>query len=261
MAQPLQLYGWSTRQLEAVAGLLTPAWDAWCAAWGIAHTGPPACEPFTAQHGMASWTMAAGLDGRNAWLHETSSAQLGRSLFGLQNEPRTAAAREVVQACLDDLRRMVSEALALVASSGAAAVDTLPAAGRWDGSVIFAFPLTGQFPLQLVLNAACVAGLVPIKANGVATLEAPRAKLIALETALAGQALRLTIELNACELDLGTLRELDVGDVLPLKHALETPARVLGDGGRHVCDAYLGRTGSRKAAELARGITIDEEMP
>jgi len=60
----------------------------------------------------------------------------------------------------------------------------------------------------------------------------------------------LDVELEGCELEVGALQGLQVGDVVRLSHGLQSPASVR-HAGMSFCSAYLGRRGGRKAVELA----------
>ena len=70
--------------------------------------------------------------------------------------------------------------------------------------------------------------------------------------ALADRKVSLRIELSSCELDLGCLEGLHVGDIVPLAHSLDAPLRVSTAQGTRICEGYLGRQAGVKVIELVR---------
>jgi flagellar motor switch protein FliM len=77
-----------------------------------------------------------------------------------------------------------------------------------------------------------------------------RDALVVATAALAERPLELHVELEGCELDVGALQDLQVGDVVRLAHGLDRPVCVR-HAGASLCHAYIGRRGNRKAVELA----------
>jgi flagellar motor switch protein FliM len=63
--------------------------------------------------------------------------------------------------------------------------------------------------------------------------------------------LPLQVRLEACEVDIGRLQDLQPGDVVRLPHRLDAPAAVVGPGGQPLFGGYLVRRRGRKAVELA----------
>ena len=247
---PRKLYAWTNAQLDLVAGTLTRSWDLWLRDWGPEAAGPLRCRPATAGDAKAGWQPAAHGGERRAWLAAQTLQVVGAALFNSPHMTEAGAARRVAADAFADLRACIAAALKLVpVLSDAEAVD--PATGPWCGSVAVELPLAGH-SLCLMLNAPCVAGLLPPAVPADAPGRLGAADLVAPQAAMSGQIVALKVELSACELDVGTLQSLRIGDVLPLSHSLDEPARVLGPGDQHVCDAYLGKQGSRKAAELTR---------
>jgi hypothetical protein len=249
---PRPLYGWTAHQLAGLAARADAPWQAWIQAWGLEGAGAVEARALTREP-AARWVLAWEGGGRRAWLQAGAADVLGAGLFALQGLPRTPVARAVADAAAADAVRALAQALGLEVRTPAASGP--PPDGAFDGAVHLALPLAGE-ALRVVLDAACVAALVE---PAPAAAAPPRAPLVALEAALARRRLRLQVELGACELDLGTLQGLRVGDVLPLPLGLDAPARMLDAGGQHLCDAYIGRQGGSKAVELARIETFNEE--
>ena len=98
--------------------------------------------------------------------------------------------------------------------------------------------------LRLFLNGPCVA-----KAIGARASDGGSSRLAPVVEGISQLAVRASVELAGCEIDLGDLQALKVGDILRVPHALEQPMLVqVGD--RPVCAAYLGRRGNSRAVEL-----------
>jgi hypothetical protein len=199
------------------------------------------------EDGASRWLPAGQHTDQRLWLAGATQAALGAALFALRHHSNAEAAHSVAAAAFDDLRHTMAAVLQM-APTQAALQGEGPLTDIWCGCVAVELPLAGH-PLRMMLNAACVAQLAPaVRAPG----ETGAPGLVALEVAMSGQIVTLKVELGACELDIGTLQSLRIGDVLPLAHALDAPARVFAAGNQHVCDAYLGKQGSRRAAELTR---------
>jgi hypothetical protein len=196
------------------------------------------------------WQPAGSSGEQRIWLPTQAQQALGVALFDLPEPADAQAARSVVAAAFSDLRSAMAAALKLVPADADLPAEH-PATGAWCGCVAVELPLAGH-PLRMMLNASCVAAIVPPAATVGTPGGMAMADLVAPAAAMSGQVVTLKVELAACELDIGTLQSLRVGDVLPLSHALDAPARVLAAGDQHLCDAYLGKHGSRKAAELTR---------
>lgn len=245
-----KLYAWTTEQLGVVADVVAGPWNLWLRDWGLQEMGPLRCRAATPDDAAVRWLPAVNSGERRIWLAAQSQQTLEAALFALPHPSKAEAARSVSAAAFADLRSAIVAALELVPADMGLREDE-PATSTWSGSVAVELPLAAR-PLLMMLNALCVAAIAPAPKTVRTPGDVNTVELIAPQAAMSGQILRLKVELSACELDIGTLQSLRVGDVLPLPHSLESPARVLAAGNQHVCDAYLGRQGSRKAAELTR---------
>lgn len=258
MTEVTRLYGWTERQLDAVAAKIAPVWADWLADWGVKIDAPLRCSAAEAGEQEAGWVVIAHEADRRAWLVAASAESLiGAALFGAHQPPKPSAASSVADQALRDLMNRLSAALKLEPVDRRPASD-LPPRGAWSGTVLVALPFPR--PLRLLLNAACVAAIAPATAAAAqASSGTRRCELVPLESAIARQLVRLKVELHACELDLGTLQALHVGDVVQLPHALDVPVQVLSAERQLLCAGYLGRLGSRKAIELVRSRNMKEE--
>jgi len=78
-----------------------------------------------------------------------------------------------------------------------------------------------------------------------------RGALSPLQQALAGSRVALQVHLADCELAVGSLHDLQIGDVVPLPHPLRSPLQVRDGDGRPVFSALLARSRGCKAVQLA----------
>lgn len=248
---PTRLYAWTNAQLGALVDTLEGPWNLWLQGWGLQAAGQLLCRPAAPDDAVAGWQPAGHGGDQRAWFAAQAQEAIGQALFALPHPSATGTvAPSVGSAAFADLRSAMAAALELVPADAGLQGDQ-PATGPWCGCVAVELPLAG-YPLRMMLNASCVEAAVPAATAADAQRGTGGVGLVSPEAAMSGQILTLKVELDACELDIGTLQSLRIGDVVPLSHPLDAPARVLAAGDQHVCDAYLGKQGSRKAAELAR---------
>jgi hypothetical protein len=131
----------------------------------------------------------------------------------------------------------------------------------WSGALLVSLPLCGD----VLLDAALVRAVLPARpvAAGAAGARAP---LVPLHRAAAALTLPLQVRLEACEVDIGNLQDLQPGDVVRLPHRLDAPAAVVGRDGQPLFGGYLVRRRGRKAVELApvaaaATVTVQEGTP
>jgi flagellar motor switch/type III secretory pathway protein FliN len=124
----------------------------------------------------------------------------------------------------------------------------------WSGSVVAHLPLSAGVCVSVLLNASCAKSLQATQAGSVSpsSRRGAAAKPERIEIALAPRKVELRVELNACELELGALQDLRIGDVVPLPHLLEAPLQVRLTQGSSVCAGFLGKHAGFKAIELVR---------
>lgn len=243
------LVAWRTRQTQALSAAIESVLADWRRAWGLGG-GVPAvqCEPATAKAVLdPQWkALCAG----QAWLLSPAAgeAKLARLLFGAGG----AVAGDVAAECARDLADRLAAVFGPAAgiSSSMARDVPLPGLGQpWSGALHAELPGTPGWSLLLgpeAVQAWCrQAGL-----QGDAT-PTQRDPLCSAADALGRRGLALEVRLSGCELGLGELQGLRVGDVVRLGHALQDPVRLVDGEGRGVFDAYLVSQQGRKAVELA----------
>ncbi|WP_145979323.1 FliM/FliN family flagellar motor switch protein [Ramlibacter tataouinensis] len=247
------LMWWTDSQLNDVAGRVRLAWAQWAAEWACETRGgdrvvaAPAHESNVEEE--PQWLPLGSHGDGGAWIAPAGHPQQGvRSLlFG--REPATRETIADVVACrawdelLGRLRSGLRQQDALDASPPDAHLHR-----PWSGAVVVTFG--GQASWRLLLEAACVGAVaapLPTAERGATH----RPALVPMQQAIAPHPLPLCVEITGCDLDLGSLAGLRVGDILPLPHPLDRPLMVSMTGGTPLCNGFLGRQGSLKAIELA----------
>lgn len=247
-ARPLQ--AWTGQQLDALAAALGRALADWRAAWGLAGDAPALrCEAATSEAALRSgWVpLAEGVAG--AWLHvpADAGARLQRDLFG---DAGGALAATVAQECAHDAGQRLAAVLRLPPEP-AAELQPPPGTGLpWSGAV--QAELAGTPGWSLLLGAAAMRAWCAqrgLRAQDTPARAAPEPLCSAAE-ALGARTLPLDVRLAGCELDLGTLQGLQIGDVVRLSHRLDAPARLTDAGGKTLFDGFLVAQKGRKALEL-----------
>ena len=247
-----RLVAWNAQQLSALGRGIGAALSAWGADWGLgaAWLAAVECKAATAAGNEAApWCWMAGSGDAAVWRWWTSREpeQLASALFGgsVQLTPMVA---EIGQACWDDaVRRLRS---LLLAQEGDAPADpsgwTL---SSWSGAVIVGLPWGARLLLGPALVRRVLAALPAEPRPAVSPPSRP--PLSALDRALADTPVQLQVQLDGCDLDVGTLQDLQIGDVLRLRHGIDAPAAVACTDGVPLFHGFLARSRGRKAVELA----------
>src|SRR5207253_1329251 len=137
----------------------------------------------------------------------------------------TPVVRSVVETCRSDAGLRLATALHLAA--GARCSSTTPHAGPWSGDVLVTLP----WGAQMLLEAGLVDALLKRRSDrNPATNRLAATPLVPVCDALADTELTLRVELAPCELGLGALQALQVGDVVRLQHGVGQPATVIDAG-------------------------------
>ncbi|MCG2594958.1 FliM/FliN family flagellar motor C-terminal domain-containing protein [Ramlibacter sp. XY19] len=224
----------------------------WCTAWGLDVDGARVrCRSVTLTLEPGSWTCFESEGAPCAWLAQEpeDASPLLRSLF-----PGSVAhgplARAVASACRQDLLLRLTSFLGISAAESGGPPP--PAIAR-AGSGALEVEISGVLATRLVMSHELAGARWSTATRKAGSL--PSHPLVPATTAMASRALALEVQLDGCELEVGTLRGLQVGDVVRLDHALVRPAS-LRHGDAALCSAYLGRRDHRKAVELATGVTV-----
>lgn len=244
------LRAWRASQLAALERGLQASLHEWAQAWSIeAVEGEVRCEPACPSDGSAAWSTLGARAGGPAWIAEPPElkARIASALFATP-DAQTPVVRRVCAACMRDLRERLVANLQLAAPDAAcSAVPTHAEWGAWSGAVQARL----CFDVQLLLAGEAVVAVLGQGCAMAPSERDPSAPLVAVPDAMADVRVPMAVHLGACAVGLGTLRGLQVGDVMHLGHGLEEPVQVRDGLGRALFDAFLSREGKHKAVELA----------
>jgi hypothetical protein len=248
--QPLMngqpLVAWADTQRAGAASTLALASRAWTQSWFDSPDSPAPAVCIDAEHAAdGSWELLGRTAGRCAWIRGVDRAMLEERLFGDTGATSSRIVADVAQRAHAALRAELSRAAGVIEEpDGTPAPASLFA--RWSGAVVVR--LSGPLYIEILLDASCMRELVGTPSTRPQEAGTP---LSCVADAMAGYTLSLSIELSGCELTLGELSQLRVGDAITLPHGVDQPLHVR-TANEYICAAYLGRSGDRKAVELAR---------
>jgi hypothetical protein len=245
---PAALIHWSVAELAAAAAVLHGVVRAWAADWGVRlepaeqSTCGPAKEDDISSKACPLGSSAVGA----AWRIATCGTALGHRLFSRDVADGSLAA-QVVEACERDAWVRIRNALDLRDDRTDGFPPLANLCRAWAGTARVNLPLG----LCMLLTAPLVNAL--LKEQGVARAKVSPARdaLIPVREALANTSYPVQVQLDGCEIDMGALSDLQVGDVLRIRHSLDAPAAVLGPGEVALFQGYLARCRGRRAIELA----------
>jgi hypothetical protein len=264
-ARPLQW--WSPPQHEALAQRLQPLWSEWTGEWlALAPSGdaPVRCraahdEPALAGRG---WTRFGARGEASAWVAGTDGpvarveeVMFSRGQGAAAGPATTGVASAVASTAWGELARRLRESLSLDLADEPSASPEASTFTHWSGSVVVTLHGAAGTSLSILLNGASVLSLLPstpATPSPSDKVSSARPSLTRLDGALAARKLPIRVELVGCELDLGSLQGLRVGDVIPLAHPLDAPLLVSIGQGTPLCVGFLGRQAGAKAIELVR---------
>lgn len=250
---------WTEDRLRALAACIDIVLAGWKRAWGLpASASATVCAPATARDEFPRPRSLGRNGDAAAWLLESGarSCQLAARLFS--GDPETGSiAADVARACESDLLSRLRAALAL--QEGAPDVPPREARRPWSGWVLARPPGNAV----LLLSPEVVRSVVDVPAPALPARRRafPGEALVPVQDAFARSGVRVRVELEECELDLGVLNELQCGDVLRLKHRLDAPAVARHAQGDILFGGYLVRRGGRRALELKPHAAAGGEQP
>ena len=246
----------SDTALDAVAGPLRRAVEAWCAAWGIATSNMDFdCKRAWEAQAVcpdASWRAARSRGDETWWCACTPewNLQLRHVMFPLGvAEPWQASQTGMADEAADAASEALFESLSGIAQGGAPVAP--PAAAWLRGAGVVALRLgLGKQSMYVMISQTAVARLTQQMGHAAGRL-APLATVNYLH-ALRNISLSLPLEIGRAEVGLGSLMLLGVGDVIRLDTLADRPLTVMGPGGDALFDAYLGLADQKVALEVVR---------
>jgi hypothetical protein len=246
------LVAWTDTQRAGAASMLALAWRAWMQSWFDADdSGAPATLCVDAEEVTdEGWELLGRTADRCAWIRGVDRAVLEQRLFGEPGATKSRIVADVARRAHAALRTELSRAAAVASEES----DGVPAPAalfvRWSGAAVVR--LGGPLEIEVLLDYGCMRELVGT--HSTRRDVAATAALASIVDAMAEHKLTLSIELSGCELTLGELSQLRIGDAITLPHGLDEPLHARA-AGQSLCAAYLGRSHDHKAIELARNPT------
>ncbi|MFZ6747090.1 FliM/FliN family flagellar motor switch protein [Undibacterium sp. JH2W] len=266
---PLQkMRWWSAQHLDLISGRFDALNAAWDKDW-LASGESKATRTLLASEGSAgikesaSWRVFYQSDTPFFWLQlptkhldhvqETLFTNAGSTTGGSRSKGNVG--KSVASSAWEDYLLKLTELL--VPANTDMKIDA-PAQylyKAWSGAVQVPLQWCGM-TLMLLLSQACVEQLL---GKDLLNAEAekrsmshkpPRSRLAPLMQAVQHKKVRIRVELSPCEIEIGNLQQMQVGDVIPLPHGLEQALQVKFANGGILCEAYLGVQGQKKAIEL-----------
>lgn len=266
------MHAWSSADRDKLVLTVQMALARWATDW------PPASAPsepeVTTQNAHARdlssrvWHAGTSADVWWSWSDakgrgETPRRAIAALLFDAADAGTSEAgiAQELAKDAWPALWQALAGALSIAADPADHAQRDLPCVvgvnvvRPFGGSLIVHMAL-GDHVLHLLMDGSRVAQAIGSQSAKGAIDSAAHAITETLPRALADHRVDLQLELDAFEIDFATLGDLRVGDVLVTGHPLVVPATVRGPvtpphaARASVCQAFLGRQGPFRAAEL-----------
>lgn len=246
----IPLRPWRAASLARLAGLLDATLQCWAADWGVPAQEIPRvrCAAASACEERDGWSECGRNAAGAAWLRCSPREHALPAAAWLGDDAQTTPVVAAVTALArqDALERLVG-ALGLEPASG----DLGPPPDcwwSWSGAVIADLPGGDRLLLSAPAFASATGTPDPVRKRG---------PLVRCRDAIAGQPMRLHVELEGCEVALAELASLQLGDVLRLCHATAAPACVRGAAGEVLFDGWLARSRGRRAVELVARAAAD----
>jgi hypothetical protein len=244
-----KLRRWAPGQVESVRLRLAEALKAWTADW----IGGPPPEEITVAVVGAPASPLPGAPLEASWYFDSASrahpsAALACALFGPAGSQGEIAAR-TAQAAWDDWLVQLKALHVRLEPHPRSTRQDMPV-NPWATALRVSLPWCGE-PLRLILPEGVVAALLGEQRSAAAPRNTgAAAPITGLGQALGNERIALRVLLADAELSLGQLASLQIGDVIPLRHRVDRPARILTSDGATLCDGWLGQSGGHLAVEL-----------
>lgn len=241
-----KLQAWRDAELHQLASALHEAMLGWRRDWGLAADpgGRVDCAPAD-DCGQEEWQPLGAHAAPGAWVHWSDVARSElQSLFGA-SAVCTALTAESATECGRDAARRLAQALQLEPGADSDGQPQI-ACGKWSGAVL----ATLACGSRVLVAAACLQRVLRTSACSTRPPRPALPLLSPLLEAASGCEARIEARLADCELDLATLRRLQIGDVVRLPHPLARPLGVRAPGDAPVFDGFLARSGAYRALEL-----------
>jgi hypothetical protein len=257
---------WDPGQLAEIARCLQAALSNWARDWipgGVPASSPYICT-FAHERPECSalhWDSIGTRNQAAAWVEvrDDPVVHIQQAIFGAEHHSpaptrqQGGIAHAVANRAWAALADSLCDCLSLDSDHRQAHADRA-LFKPWSGGVVASSSSVGPLFHSVLLNAECVRALLRSHASHMTPPARARQVPIrvTVEEALADHKLPIQVQLAGCELDLGILQSLRVGDIVPLPHHLDAPLLVSTPAYGTFCAGFLGRQAGWKAIELLR---------
>jgi len=128
----------------------------------------------------------------------------------------------------------------------------------WSGAIVFE-AISNSMKCYLVLNSEMVNFLAKPRRKS-EKISSVKPELSAVSSAIDSKKIVFPVELLGCELDIYTLQNLQIGDVIRLPHGLDEAVILKTESGDVFSTGYLGRINTKKAIEVVSGNVSSHEL-
>ena len=259
---------WAAGQLDLICKKIDAVNADWSKDWlanGESHSAQAklASVSLNKQETLAVWRQVSGAGAQVFWMqipprHLEHLQDVMFSASGstsISSKSKGAIGKSVASQAWEEYLGKLSDLLSPAQVDMSAGVPPQNLFKAWSGAVQLEMQWCGV-KLVLVLNQACVEQLLgpDVLAEGENKRKllrtAPTSKLHSIAQAVQHKRVRIRVELSPCDIELGNLQQIQVGDVIPLPHGLEQPLQVKFASGEALCLAFLGTRENKKAIEV-----------
>ncbi|MBC3911118.1 FliM/FliN family flagellar motor switch protein [Undibacterium umbellatum] len=259
---------WVAAQLDLISKKIDMVNADWSKDWlatGESHSvlASLASASTKKQETSAGWRQVSGEGAQVFWMQTPPRhlEHLQDALFSasesapVSSKSRGATGKHVASLAWEEYLSKLTELLSRAKAEMTAGTPPQNLYKSWSGAVQLEIQWCGV-KMVLVLNQACVEqllgtdGLAEDENKRKLTRKVPSSKLQSIVQAVQDKKIRIRVELSPCDIELGNLQHIQVGDVIPLPHGLEQPLQVRFANGDALCLAFLGRRSNKKAIEV-----------
>ncbi len=263
-----KLRWWGAGQLDLICKKIDVLNGGWSKDWlanGESHSAIAklASESPNKQEILADWRQVSGVGAQTFWMQIPSRhlEHLQHAMFtasgsaSISPNSKGVVGKSVADQAWEDYLGRLTDLLSSARVDISAGVPPQNLFKTWSGAVQLEIQWCGV-KLVLVLSQACVEQLlgpdVLAESENKRRLSrtAPTSKLLSIAQAVQHKKVRIRVELSSCDIELGNLQQIQVGDVIPLPHGLEQALQVKFASGDALCLAFLGTRATKKAIEV-----------
>lgn len=174
-------------------------------------------------------------------------------LFGIPNNRKSVTARidEIVEACISDFKAILAKQFGVQSFIDSQSISD-EGLGFWSGLYVCRVDFNRQ-SLSIILDSNCIKHVL-VDGDGLTRQRSSieqRSRSVSVLEAIRSSKVKLAVTMQGCEVDLGQLQALRVGDIVTLQHRLDQALSVVDSKQELVCEAFIGTSRGLKAVELS----------